>query len=446
MSSRLSQKDLDLINVSGQTMDLASQEFAYVGGEFTKNPNDYVEALVFDTNETFLESGIVEKTDYKYDAGTVKLNTGTILRKMGYDRGRYVVRYNFLRKVAGSYETVLVDKNNQIYNGDFHRTNDGKIMSGDSFYKSLTDSSFELFLKENKYFVHQISPSRKEVRLAPQSINDKKYKDDFFNAQKEFKKITIPGDVEFVAANNELKADSKTLKVTAGTPLTAQMIGGFVSVDNAFIKEYLPPAGDQTKSGEAPQTEVESATVQARFIISDNSAAKYKSGDTNLVSLFEQFKGVSDNELPADITGLGFMDKLKGLRGILNINTFKQVKYKYASGEANQIVLRSVSSKPNIGTKYTWEVTGWDLDRAKGGGYHKDPIRAQTASNEGDVTIVSPTPQAGSLLKVTENSTNGSELIIQLWSEFSTIGIKLTIEPKDAEASSIYIPGFIWTE
>ena len=40
MSSRLNQKDLDLINVSGQTMDLASQEFAYIGGEFTKNPKD----------------------------------------------------------------------------------------------------------------------------------------------------------------------------------------------------------------------------------------------------------------------------------------------------------------------------------------------------------------------------------------------------------------------
>ena len=316
MSSRLNQKDLDLINVSGQTMDLASQEFAYIGGEFTKNPNDYVEALIFDTNETFLESGVVEKTDYTYDGGTVKLNTGTILRRMGYDRGRYVVRYNFLRKVAGSYETVLVDKNNQIYNGSFHRTNDGKIMSG----VEPTDSSFELFLKENKYFVHQISPSRREIRLAPQSITDKKYKDDFYHAQKEFKKITIPDTVEFVAENNELKADSKTLKVTGNTRLNAQMVGGFVSVDNAFIIEYLPPPGDQTQPGEAPQTEVDSSTVQARFIISDNSAAQYKSGDTNLVGLFERFKGLSDSELPTNTDGFKFIDKQKGLRGILNVD------------------------------------------------------------------------------------------------------------------------------
>ena len=86
------------------------------------------------------------------------------------------------------------------------------------------------------------------------------------------------------------------------------------------------------------------------------------------------------------------------------------IKYKYASGEANQIVLRSVSSKPNIGTKYTWEVTGWDYD--KGNGFAT--IRANTASSEGDVTIVSPQPQGASLLKVTENSTNGSELIMEL--------------------------------
>tara|TARA_R110002020_G_scaffold108894_1_gene252221 strand:+ start:5070 stop:6386 length:1317 start_codon:yes stop_codon:yes gene_type:complete len=438
MSSRLNQKDLDLINVSGQTMDLASQEFAYIGGEFTKNSDDYVEALIFDTNETFLESGVVEKTDYTYDDGTVKLNTGTILRRMGYDRGRYVVRYNFLRKVAGSYETVLVDKNNQIYNGSFHRTNDGKIMSG----VEPTDSSFELFLKENKYFVHQISPSRREIRLAPQSIADKKYKDDFYYAQKEFKKITIPDIVEFVAANNELKADSKTLKVTGNTRLNAQMVGGFVSVDNAFIKEYLPPPGDQTQPGEAPQTEVDSSTVQARFIISDNSAAQYKSGDTNLVGLFERFKGLSDSTLPTNTDNFIFSDKTKGLRGIRVVDVNSLVKYKFTSGQAQRIALRSVSSKPNVGTKYTWEVTGWDYD--KGNGFAT--IRANTASSEGDVTIVSPQPQGASLLQVTENSTNGSELIMELWSKHLSVGIKLTIEPKDAEASSIYIPGFIFTE
>jgi len=442
MSSRLTQKDLDIIKVSGQTMDLKSQDFAYLGGEFTKNPNDYVEVLIFDTNETFLESGIVEKSDYTYDDINVKLNTGTILRRMGYDRGRYIVRYNFLRKLAGSAETILVDKNNQIYNGEFHRTSNGKIMSG----TESTDSSFELFLKENKYFVHEISPSRKEVRLAPQPINDKIYKDNFYYAQKEFKKITIPNTVEFVAANNELKADSKTLKVTGNTRLNAQMVGGFVSVDNAFIKEYLPPPGDQTQPGEAPQTEVESSTVQARFIISDNSAAQYKSGDTNLVGLFERFNGISDNGLPTNTDDFGFMDKQKGLRGILSVDSNSLVKYKYTSGTAQRIALRSVSSKPNVGTKYTWEVTGWDLDRKSGGGFHKNPIRAHTVSNEGDVSIASPQPQGASLLKVTENSTNGSELIMELWSEFLFVGIKLTIEPKDAEASSIYIPGFIYTE
>ena len=42
----------------------------------------------------------------------IKLKTGTILRKLGYDRGRYIVKYNFLRKIAGSYENILVDENN----------------------------------------------------------------------------------------------------------------------------------------------------------------------------------------------------------------------------------------------------------------------------------------------------------------------------------------------
>ena len=72
---------------------------------------------------------------------------------MGYDRGRFVVKYNFLRQVAGSYENVALDENNNIT----------EYVEG------------ETRLKEYKYFIHEISPSRQEVRLAVQNINDEQY-------------------------------------------------------------------------------------------------------------------------------------------------------------------------------------------------------------------------------------------------------------------------------
>ena len=109
-----------------------------------------------------------------YENNKIKLKTGTILRRIGYDRGRYVVKYNFLRRLAGSHENVLIDEDGAIHTGDYHVMPNGTIMTGATHEES---TSKPLTLKEYKYFVHEISPSRREVRLAPQRINDSKYID-----------------------------------------------------------------------------------------------------------------------------------------------------------------------------------------------------------------------------------------------------------------------------
>ena len=171
MESKLNIKDLEVLQTS-RTISPTDTAYAYVGGEFTTNPNDYVEVLIYDTNDTFLESSVVDDTDYRLDSnGNLSLNTGTILRKMGYDRGRYVVKYNFLRKLAGSPETLLVDSTNSIYNGEFTLQEDGTIVGEDGQ---------KLIIKENKYFIQEISPSRSEIRLVPDKIQDLRYRNDFY--------------------------------------------------------------------------------------------------------------------------------------------------------------------------------------------------------------------------------------------------------------------------
>ena len=147
MASRLNERDLELIQTN-KTIDLTSKQYGYIGGEFTKNTNDYVEVLIYDVNENLIESGIVDSSDYLYDSDTgIKLNSGTILRKMGYDRGRYIVKYNFLRKVAGSYETVLIDNNGALWDGPYHQMANGTIMSG----AEHSSASKTLFLKHFKF-------------------------------------------------------------------------------------------------------------------------------------------------------------------------------------------------------------------------------------------------------------------------------------------------------
>tara|TARA_R100001369_G_scaffold92227_1_gene136291 strand:- start:275 stop:1654 length:1380 start_codon:yes stop_codon:yes gene_type:complete len=455
--SRLNQTDLELLQ-TGQTVDLKAVENAYYGGEFTTNLNDCVEVLIYDTNNNFLEGGIADTSDYSYDTFTgIKLNTGTILRKMGYDRGKYVVKYNFLRKIAGSHETVLVDSNGIIFNTqNYHTMLNGKIMTG----AVHDDNSKELFLKENKYFVHKISASRKEVRLAPQSINDMQYKNNFLESQVTSKTLKLPQNVSTVlevdVQGGTLAGDSKTMQVSDTGHLTQQMIGGFISINNAFIKEYLPPpAAIDGSQVEGATEELESSIIQAQFFISNDSLAGYSKGDRFFTDAFQAFKGLDDSSLPTDTAIIEYPSFI-GFKGFTpiktsatNLNEIKKLNYDKISyphydwngkDNPNTITLKSNSSKPNVATKYTWELTGWDWD-TNPAGWNK--ITANGSNYEGDVMFVEPTANISLPLKLTVNSTNGSEVTISLHSKHINVGVKLTIEPKDGQPSTIHIPACI---
>ena len=115
MKNKLTEKDLELLQVKGKKeIDPTNPEFAYLFPRFDAsvegNERDYVEAHIFDTNENFLESATVDRKYIDKDINNfIKIKTGTFLRKIGYDRGRYVVKYNFFRKMAGDYKPILVD-------------------------------------------------------------------------------------------------------------------------------------------------------------------------------------------------------------------------------------------------------------------------------------------------------------------------------------------------
>ena len=131
MKSTLNQKDRDIL-FKNQFVDL----------NFGINSDDYIQAFLYDANDNLIETSIVESSDYSIEDGSVKLKSGTIIRKMGFDRGRYKIKYNFLRKRAGSYETILVNSENKIYNGEFNVDDLGKISD---------PNGNQLFLKENSF-------------------------------------------------------------------------------------------------------------------------------------------------------------------------------------------------------------------------------------------------------------------------------------------------------
>ena len=164
MSSKLKQIDRELL-LTNENFDY-NNENTYFGGYFGDTEGDYVEVLIYDTNDNLLETSVIDSSDYYYDSekGGMKLKTGTILRKLGYDRGRFKVTYNFLRKTISSYETIVTNKNDEIVNGNI----------------DINEIDKSLFIKENKYITHEISPSRNEIRLVTQNIKDEKYVRDFY--------------------------------------------------------------------------------------------------------------------------------------------------------------------------------------------------------------------------------------------------------------------------
>ena len=439
--ARLNQKDTDLLNTN-QVIDLSSQKYAYLGGEFGSNSNDYVEVLVY-SGENFLESGVVDSSDYENRGQDgIKIKTGTILRKMGYDRGKFNVKFNFFRKTAGSNETLLVDSAGKVYRGEFHTMSDGSIMSG----AQHSDASYPLFLKENKYPIQEISPSRNEVRLISQNIKDNEYKDNFNDSQLLRKKVQINNDAEFISDGDSTKRNSLRMKLSGLTSRfknVQSLVGGYVYLPNSYIERFLPPppAADGTTGAEIGG-EVESEIVQANFIISDESQATRRRGDTSFKKIYDIFKdGYPTEEFLREKGYDGDYGAMLGQvighqEGKGNVNVIRKLNENTmdvpAYGKGDIITLKSVSSKPNTSTTYTWTFYGYD--------WNSDGTWVKFTNNNNKIAIQNP-PATG-LQVIDRDKTNGSEVTIALQAFNSRVGVSLKIDTKN-ETSTVSLPACI---
>ena len=486
--ARLDQKDLQLVRRDAP-VDLNTTAYNYLGGEFLTNENDYIEVLIHDASSNFLESIVVDFEDYvQTDTGGIQLKTGTILRKAGYDRGRFVIKYNFLRKIAGSYENVLVDNQNQIWNGQYHVLSTGQIRTGDI----ETESSFSLYLKEYKYFIHAISDSRKEVRLAPQPINNAKYLKDFYYAQRVMKTIQSDGTdlakIQFVNTDASLgKGGSNVLKlVDANQNFMKRFVGGTLTIPNVFITGFkeIPrdaPIGTATDSEEL-------GTLQARFrLVRDGTFAERANfggsfGDPYFRSAFSTFSGAdgqspTPGQFPGNILGTSGehtyyeitpsggnkMSTITRLKSGTPAN-FSPIHVIWTDNEASStIVLESNSILPNldIPTTYEWRISGWDHDSEPdrdnpkdyqdGWAYYQITPKVETEGNYlitggSDPKVAVPSVIIPSVA-TTSDSTNGSFLVFQAWGKHVTYGISLTVSQAtgvgENSTSTLFLPAII---
>ncbi len=254
--TKLSDKDFRL---------LKREEMAVLGESGPLHPQfgndvlDFVKFHVYDLNDTYLKSGTSE--DFNNADDTIQLKPGNDLRKVGFTRGDYKVKYFFYRRVAGADEVVLTktvgDESGKIHSGnpqltgesmgEFYVDEDGKVFQGEK--PPVNGQPSELDIKEYKFFIDEVSADRKEVRLAPQMINLDKYRDEFSSLSDEFGSYTSVKGISFALVGGGLQGLGKFSGINStgfqihnkanGDPgFKQKYLGGTLEVTNAFTVGY----------------------------------------------------------------------------------------------------------------------------------------------------------------------------------------------------------------
>ena len=212
-----------------------SKEVLGVGGHlsppFGQSTNDYVEVHLLDTNGTFIEKFNSNHTSFEDDM--MILNIGQDLRDRDYNRGEFKVRYNFIRKVAGGDEIVLtktVDgQPNLIHSGNpeltgvpmgkFFTDQEGNAFIGESPPSNMQDA-VPLDIKEWKFKVDEISPSRTEVRIVPQLINNVNYIKEFRDLIDPKRYVPETAWAEYVEGDTGLRGAWNIISTNPNDPLS----------------------------------------------------------------------------------------------------------------------------------------------------------------------------------------------------------------------------------
>ena len=207
-----------------------------VESDFGRFSSDFIEYYVYDLEGNFIVSKI-KKSGAKSDL--VQLNPGKDLRECGLIAGKYKITYNFLRQRGGKPRVFFVDELGELWNGEVRQEGE-KYFKGIELDNTNPNTKEEVFIFDDTYMVHQISPSRQEVRIIPKSSDITEYNNGFASLGfKEFRYNPILTDI---AGDGKIdSADpfkfTSTLDDSDGG-FREEMVGGFIEVQNAFVTGY----------------------------------------------------------------------------------------------------------------------------------------------------------------------------------------------------------------
>ena len=207
-----------------------------IESDFGRFPTDFIEYYVYDSDDNFIVSKI-KKSGAKSDL--VQINPGKDLRECGLIAGKYKVVYNFLRQRGGKPRVFFVDEGGKLWNGNIRQEGE-KYFKGIELDLTNPNTREEVFVFDDTYMVHQISPSRQEVRIIPKSSDISEYNNGF--ASLNFKEFRYNPLLTDIAGDGKIdKADpfkfTSTLENADGG-FKEEMVDGFIEIQNAFITGY----------------------------------------------------------------------------------------------------------------------------------------------------------------------------------------------------------------
>ena len=270
-------------------------KFQYTG--FGRGDGDYIHIYAYtaddpltDENDVLVADEIfpVSNVDF-FDEKTMDIDVGGHLRQMGLEDGIFKVKYLFLRRVAGKNQTVLVNDEGQVHVGQVQT----KLINGETRYYSTKkfgkrqsrQELKEVFPKELKYVLTQISSDRTEVEVKIQNINNRIY-------AKNFKQINRVINYTPKKSNNggKIRFDLTDPNVLVMIPengergFTDEMVGGRITVKGMYsiTRDVIepgpfPPPGFNAGSGppddfnvfgnavQGVQTDIEEVVEQVRI-------------------------------------------------------------------------------------------------------------------------------------------------------------------------------------
>ena len=261
MASQISPRIKQLLNAGG--FQVVGTEKYNLGPYGTLEGQDYIKFSVIDpaTNNVVAQNVL----EPKIINDNVTCFPGQDLRDLGFQSGTFRVRYEFLRRLAGEDENVLVHlteaKAGEIYQGPFYIDRQGRFFAGNP----STPQNEQLLRESKNYQIHNISPSRTELRIKAKNIKDDDYLEKLSEMGSKYKTITstlddpaflifskfqdpasIPGfnagsgpPPGFVPGSTGIgnpTSESDILEIfDSNFSFTPQMVGAGVRINDAFI-------------------------------------------------------------------------------------------------------------------------------------------------------------------------------------------------------------------